>query len=88
MPSRVSRGQVQAAEGGVAVLEPVDDAQALAVVVEAAVAFSSASSTLLAGVAEGRVAEVVREHDRLGEILVQRSARAIVRAIWRPRACA
>ena len=30
----------------------------------------SASSTLLAGVAEGRVAEVVREHHRLGEVLV------------------
>ena len=37
---------------------------------------------LLAGVAEGRVAEVVAEPDRLGQVLVQAAApRATVRAI-------
>ena len=64
-------GEVEAAEARVAILEPVDDAQALAVVVEAAVALHQAREHPLAGVPERRVAEVVREHDRLGEILVQ-----------------
>ena len=36
---------------------------------------------LLAGVAEGRVAEVVPEPDRLGQTSLSRSARATVREI-------
>ena len=37
----------------------------------------------LPGVAEGGVAEVVAERDRLGQVLVEPQARARVRAIWR-----
>ena len=36
---------------------------------------------LLADVAEGRVAEVVPEPDRLGQVLVEPSARATLRAM-------
>ena len=63
--------EVQAAEARIALFEPVDDPQALAVVVEAAVLLHQAREHALARVAERRVAEVVREHDRLGELLVQ-----------------
>src|SRR5262245_14812936 len=64
-------GEVQAAEARVALLEPVHDAERLAVVVEAAVVREQLVEDALAGVTEGRVAEVVREHDGLGEVLVE-----------------
>ena len=51
-------------------LEPRHDAQRLRVVVEAAVAAMSVER-VLAGVAEGRVAEIMRERQRLGEVLVE-----------------
>ena len=51
------------------VLEHVDDAQALLVVVEAA--GHQRVDDALAGVAERRVPEVVAERDRLGQLLVQ-----------------
>ena len=63
--------EVQAAERRIALFEPVDDAQALAVVVEPAVRLHQPREHALARVAERRMAEVVREHDRLGELLVQ-----------------
>ena len=66
MPSRTSQRQVQAAA---VVLEHVDDPQALLVVPEAA--GHERVEHALAGVAERRVAEVVAERDRLGELLVQ-----------------
>ena len=59
-------GEVQAAA---VVLEHVDDAQALLVVVEAA--GHQRVDDALAGVAERRVAEIVAERDRFGELLVQ-----------------
>src|SRR5690606_249771 len=64
-------GQVQAGEARVALLELRDDAQALAVVVEAAHVPRELVEGLLAGVAEGRVAEVVGQRDRLGQVLVE-----------------
>ena len=51
------------------VLQHVDDAQALLVVLEAA--GHQRLQHALAGVAERRVAEVVAERDRLGQLLVQ-----------------
>ena len=67
-------GQVQAGLL-VALLEPVDDAHGLEVVLEAAgvgVALAQqAVEDVLAGVAEGRMAEVMAERDRLGQVLVQ-----------------
>ena len=59
-------GEVQAAA---VVLEQIDDAQALLVVVEAA--GHQLVDDAFAGVAERRVAEVVAERDRFGQLLVQ-----------------
>ena len=64
-------GEVQAVEIGVAALELGDDAQSMAVVVEAAVAGHAGVERVLAGMAERRVAEVVAERDRLGEVVVE-----------------
>ena len=58
--------QVQAAA---IVFEQVDDPQALLVVIEAA--RHQTIDDALAGVAERRVAEIVAERDRLGELFVQ-----------------
>ena len=58
-------------EAAAVVLQHVDDAQALLVVVESAGRGSRSSSALFAGVTERRVAEVVPERDRLGELLVE-----------------
>ncbi len=49
-----------------------DEAQPVAVVVEAAVPGHAGVERVLAGVAERGVAEIVAERDALGEILVQR----------------
>ena len=66
MPSRTSHVRFRPCA---IVLEHVDDAQALLVVIEAA--GHQAAEHALAGVAERRVAEVVAERDRLGQLLVQ-----------------
>jgi hypothetical protein len=63
--------QVQPVVGAVALLELVDYPQRLQVVLEAAVRLHAAVQRILPGVAERRVAEVVRERDRLGQVLVQ-----------------
>ena len=63
--------EVQAGKLRVALLELVDDAQRLQVVLEAAVLAHAFVERVLAGVAERRVAEVVREADRLGQRLVE-----------------
>ena len=64
-------GQVEAVELGVALLQLGDDAQALGVVVEAAVRRHHRLQRVLAGMAERRVAEIVGERQRLGQILVE-----------------
>ena len=66
MPSRTSHVRLRPCA---VVLEDVDDAQALLVVVEAA--GNQVVEDALAGVAERRVAEVVAERDRFGQLLVQ-----------------
>ena len=53
--------QVQTIERAVALLERIDYAQALQVVLEAAVLFHAFVERVLPGVAERRVAEVVRQ---------------------------
>ena len=63
--------QVQAVELRVAVLQRIDDAQALQVVLEAAMRGHAVVQRVLSGVAEGRVAQVVRQRDRLDQVLVQ-----------------
>ena len=64
-------GQVQAAELRVAALEDVHHAQAVEVVLEAAVPLHQLAERVLAGVAERRVPQVVRERHGLGQVLVQ-----------------
>ena len=63
-------GEVQPVELGIAALQPGDDAQRLGVVVEAAPLRHLLVQRILAGMAEGRVAEIVDQRDRLGEVLV------------------
>ena len=82
-------GQVEPVELGVALLEPGQDAQGLGVVVESRRSgFISALQRLLAGMAERRVAEIVRQRHRLGEVLVepQRAGRWCGRSAP-PRGC-
>ena len=72
MPSRDAERQVQAAMAGVALLEVLDDAQRVQVVVEAqAVALQAVVQRALAGVAERRVADVVDQRERLRQVVVQ-----------------
>ena len=59
--------QVQPVECGIAFFQFVDHAQRLQVVLESAVGFHAAVQRILAGMAEGRVAEVVRQRDRFGQ---------------------
>ena len=63
--------QVQPIEGGIAVFEQVHRAQRLKVVFEATVILHAGVQRILPGVAERGVPEVVRERDRLRQILVE-----------------
>ncbi len=65
-------GEVEPVVVGIAAFQQGHDAQRLGVVVEAAVGLHAGVQRLLAGVAEGRMAEIVRQRHRLGEILVER----------------
>ena len=69
-PGEGRLGEIEAVEFGVAALERGDDAQRMAVVVEAAVIGHAGVERVLAGMAERGVAEVVAERDRLGEVVV------------------
>ena len=64
-------GEVEAVEGGVAPFELGQDAEGLDIVVEAAEVAERLVEGRLAGVAEGRVAEIVGERDGLAEVLVE-----------------
>ena len=66
MPSRTSHVRFSPCA---IVLEHVDDAQALFVVIEAA--RHEAAQHTLAGMAERRVAEIMPERDRFGQLLVE-----------------
>ncbi len=63
--------EVQSVEGQIFAFERRHDAQRLGVVVEAAVSLHGAIERALAGVAERGMAEVMRQRDRLGQILVE-----------------
>ena len=67
MPSRHSNVRFRPAKLGVALFELIDDAQRLQVVLEAAVLAHARVQRILAGVPKGRVPEIVRQADRLGE---------------------
>ncbi len=64
-------GEVQSVEPGIAPFEASEDAQGLIVVREAAMLLHRRIERLLAGMAERRVAEIVRQRQRLGQILVE-----------------
>ena len=64
-------GEVQPAEGGIAVLQMRHDAQALRVMVEAADGLHGLVQRVLAGMAERRVAEVVGQREGLDQVFVQ-----------------
>ena len=83
MPSRTSKVRFKPRECGVALLEVFDDAQRVQVVVEEVAVFAhGAVERLLAGVAEGRMPDVVHQGKSLGEIDVQARGRpAMVREI-------
>ena len=63
-------GEVEPVEFGVAALQPRHHAQRLRIVVEAAPRRHLFVERILAGMAERRVAEIMDQRDRLGEILV------------------
>ena len=65
-------GEVEPGKLRVALLELIHHAQRLQVVLEAAVVAHAVVERVLAGVTERRVAEVVRQADRLRQRLVQR----------------
>src|ERR1035438_4587271 len=65
-------GEVQAAEGGVALFEIFDDAEGVQIVVEEeAVLAHGGIEGLFSGMAEGRVADVVDQGKGFGEIDVE-----------------
>ncbi|MPL73151.1 Iron-sulfur cluster insertion protein ErpA [bioreactor metagenome] len=64
-------GQVEPVEGGIVPLELGHDPQRLRIVVEAAILLHQHRKRILAGVAEGRMAEVMGQRHRLGQIGVQ-----------------
>ena len=63
--------QVQPAKIGITLFQVLDDAQRLEIMLEAAERFHTGVQGVLPRVAERGVPEVVRERDRLGQILVQ-----------------
>ena len=63
-------GEVEAVEGRVAALQRGDDAQGLRIVVEAAEGREAGIERALAGMAERRMAEIVGQRQRLGEVFV------------------
>src|ERR1700733_2930087 len=66
------KGQVQAAEGGVALFEIFDDAKCVQIVIEGeAVLAHSRVQRFFSGVAKWRMAEIVHQGERLGQIGVQ-----------------
>ena len=71
-----AEGEIEAAMRGVALLKVLDDAEGVEVVVEAAtVAAEAFVECALAGVAEGRMADVVDEGEGLGEVFVKAERR-------------
>ena len=63
-------GEIDPVEARIFLFQLGDDAQRLRIVVEAAGALHGGVERALAGVAERRMAEIMRERERLGQILV------------------
>ena len=74
-------GQVEPVELGIAALQRGHDAQGLGVVVEAAMGRQACVERPLAGMAERRMAEIMRQRQRFGRSSSRPSARASARAI-------
>jgi hypothetical protein len=77
-------GEVEPGEAGIAVLESLNDAQGVMVMIETlAEALHLAVEFFLAGMGVGRVADVVNQGQGLGKIAVQaQDTEATVRATW------
>ena len=65
-------GEVQSVEARIFLLKLGDNAQRLGVVIEAPLARHTGIERALAGMAEGRMAEIVRERERLCQVLIKR----------------
>jgi hypothetical protein len=63
-------GQIETVKSRIPALQLGDDAQRLRVVIEAAEAADRGLECALAGMAERRMTEIVRQRQRLGEVLV------------------
>ena len=63
-------GEIEAIEARIFLFERGDDAKRLGIVIEAAGTFHRGVERALAGMAEGRMAEIVGKRERLGEILI------------------
>jgi len=67
-----AEGEIEAAMGGVALLEVLDDAEGMQIVVEGSTVAAEASvESALACVSEGRVSDVMDEGEGFGEVFVQ-----------------
>src|SRR5258705_776336 len=64
-------GEMQPGQVRVAFFEFIDDAQRLQVVLESAVVAHARVERILPGMPEGRVPEVMRQADRLGQRFIQ-----------------
>ena len=69
-------GEVETAKIRIPILDPVDGAQALRVVIETAVGPHQIVEHLFAGVTERSMSQVMRERDRLGKFLIEARERA------------
>ena len=65
-------GQIEAIEIGIAMLQLGHQPQRMGIVVEAANVPGHGVQRFLAGMAEGRVAQVMRQRHRLGQVFVHR----------------
>ena len=73
-------GEVEAAPGGIALFKPGDDAECVQVVVEAeAMVAQGGIERLFAGMAKGRMTDVVGQGEGLGEFAIQAQSAARVR---------
>ena len=64
-------GEIQAIELSIPLLEHVHDAQALQIVLEAAVRLHARVERILSRMTEGCVSEIMRERDRFSQVLVE-----------------
>ncbi len=64
-------GKIQPAKLRIAIFDIVDHAQRLRVVIESAVVFENGAQGILAGMAEGRMAQIVDEGNGFGEVFVE-----------------